>query len=270
MLEIRLNVTPLAIKYILRRYKNKINMFYTKNNNLLIYFKQFILKKNTSPVFIYIEPTNICNAKCIYCAYQFYDAKKGNMTIETLDKVLKESKSIGIDSINLTPFAGEILVDKNIMDKIKLIKDYKFNRVITYTNLLSLHKINIKEFLSSGLTELHISSGPLEKDLYEKIFHVKKYNRFLDNLKTLLKEFNVTNAKIIKKIFIEFRSPLSFNECINLPDYKKHIKELISKNIHVSSMSTFDSWMGIIKETDLIDGMKIKKKMAKNFLLVVG
>ncbi len=244
----------------------KIKEILSKQKDIKIYFKQIIFKQKIAPTSIYIEPTNICNANCIFCAYQFYNAKRGFMDFETLDSVLKESKSIGIDYINLTPFAGEILTDKNIINKIKLIKSYKFTSIETYSNLLNLHQFNIMEFLNCGLTELHISAAPLDKNLFERIFRVKKYDIFLKNLQNLLKKFNEANTKTIKKISISFRSPITLNECINLPDYKNYIEKHVSENVNVSAMNTFDSWMGVIKETDLIKGMKIAKPNGKKLI----
>lgn len=251
---------------IIIHFKHKITALIRKIDNLQIFLIQVIFKKTTSPNAIYIEPTNICDANCIFCAYQFYGAKKGCLNIETLKKILNEAKEIGVKNINLTPFAGEILVDNNILGKINLIKEYKFDKVGTYTNLLNLHNIDTKKFLNSGLTELHISSAPLKKDLYEKIYRVNKYDIFLKNLIHLLKVFNNSNRKTIKNIYLEFRSPLTFHECINLPDYILHVKELITENINVSSMNVFDSWMGAIKETDLINGMNIAKPNGKKII----
>lgn len=246
-----------------RRIVSKVNRLLGKYFDLINGFKQVFLKKELVPVAIYIEPTNICNANCIFCAYQFYSAPKKNMEQETLKKVLDEASSLLINKVNLTPFAGEVLIDKKIVEKLDMIKSYGFKSVTTYTNLINLNNIGIKELLNSGLTNLNISTGPLEKELYTKIYRNNYYERFLGNLISLLNEFNDDENRTVKEIHIEFRSNLALIDCLNLNDYRENIEPLITANVKVSVMTTFDSWMGAINETDLLSGMSIAKPNGK-------
>lgn len=243
---------------IIQYIKNKINSFFYKANNLKIFFLQIILKKQIAPTKIYIEPTNICNANCIFCAYQFYKADKKIINLNLFEKILIQAKQLNVNDINLTPFAGEILLDKTIIKKINLIKKYNFKSCSTYTNLINLHKFDTKELLNSGLTNLNISVSPLDKILYQKIYRSSKYEFVLQNLINLLQIFNSLKDKTVKQIRIEFRSNMSLRECTKLPDYQK-IKPMVddNKNIIITAMHTFDSWMGMIQKKDLLDGMMI-------------
>ena len=248
-------------------FKMKLNSLKKRYKLLYMDITQVFFGKSIVPDAIYIEPTNICNANCIFCAYQFYGAKKNVMSMDVFKKALKESEELAIKKINLTPFAGEILVDKSILDKIKIINKYNFKVVSTYTNLLNLHKFDIDEFLNLGITDLHISTAPLERNLYRKIYRVNKYDHLLENLISLLGKYNKSKAKTINNICIEFRGNISLNECINLPDYKHYIAPLIStNNIKIAAMNTYDSWMGSISQDDLLEGMKIAKESGKKIL----
>ena len=243
--------------------KNKLQI---KFNSLIKTIKQIYLNQSITPNAVYIEPTNICNANCIFCAYQFYDATKEIMSFDMLNKVLEQSKNCDVKHIGLTPFAGEILADKQIIKKIKMIDEYKFKKVHTYTNLLFLNRFDVDEFLNSGITELFISTAPLDKDLYNKIFRVNKYDTFISNLETLLTRFNSIKSKTIKKISIDFRGNLKLKDCLDLPDYVDKIKKLINKNINVTAMTKFDSWMGVINSNDLLDGMTICEQNGKKYI----
>ena len=44
------------------------------------------------------------------------------MDLDMLEIILREAKKLQIKRLDLTPFAGDILTDKNILDKIELIK----------------------------------------------------------------------------------------------------------------------------------------------------
>lgn len=229
------------------------NLLFLYDDILHVYFNgQYIPKR------LYIEPTNICNANCIFCAYQFDKRKKTKIDLTLLAKVVKEFKNIGGKHINLTPFVGEIFVDSNILDKIRLIKEYQFDSIFAYTNALLIHKFNLEDILNCGLTQLSVSTAPLIKDVYKKIYRNGSYRQLLVNLKNLLRAFNKIDNKTLERITIEFRSDRSLHECLNTDDFKTYVEPYLSKGISVSSLDTYDSWMGMIKESNLLEGMKIK------------
>lgn len=214
--------------------------------------------KNIVPDILQIEPTNICNANCIFCAYQYDKRPKNTMTFELLSKVINEYKSLEGKKINFSPFAGEIFVDKDILKKIKFVSNIGFDVITTYTNALLFHKFKIEEILNSGLTRINISLAPPIKDSYIKIYRNKNYKQLMINIKSLLKNFNTQKEKTINEISIEFRSNISMQEIEKLEDYQIYIKPYLSENIRISCMRVFDSWMGMIGQNDLLDGMLIK------------
>jgi MoaA/NifB/PqqE/SkfB family radical SAM enzyme len=72
--------------------------------------------------------TNICNAKCTFCAYPKVVANKtlqtGVMSFEVFKKAVDEWAALGGQSLDLTPVVGDPLVDPGILDKV----DYAVNR----------------------------------------------------------------------------------------------------------------------------------------------
>ena len=248
---------------VINAFKNKLRYVIRKINDIRLATTQVILNKDIAPASIYIEPTNICNANCIFCAYQYYKAPKKVMGLDMLEVILKEVKRNGLEKINLTPFAGDILTDRGILDKLDLIKKYNFKSVSTYTNLINLHRIDVDKFLSSGLTSIYISAPPLDKELHKQIFRSTKYDCFLSNLVLILNKFNTNKQRTVKNINIEFRSNMSLNKCLELPDYLNKIKDLVKEDITIGSMQVFDSWMGMIKQNDLLRGMSIAKENGK-------
>lgn len=51
---------------VVNALKCRLKYFLHKINDIKIAIIQVVLKKNEIPVSIYIEPTNICNANCIF------------------------------------------------------------------------------------------------------------------------------------------------------------------------------------------------------------
>src|SRR4029077_10249148 len=63
--------------------------------------------------------TNICNAKCTFCAYPKVVANKtlqtGVMSFEVFKKAVDEWAAMGGQSLDLTPVVGDPLVDPGIL-----------------------------------------------------------------------------------------------------------------------------------------------------------
>ena len=71
--------------------------------------------------------TNICNAKCTFCAYPKVVTNKtlqtGVMSFEVFKKAVDEWAALGGQSLDLTPVVGDPLVDPGILQKV----DYAVN-----------------------------------------------------------------------------------------------------------------------------------------------
>ena len=65
--------------------------------------------------------TNICNAKCSFCAYPKVVANKtlqtGIMPFDVFKKAVDEWAAVGGQSLDLTPVVGDPLVDPGLLEK---------------------------------------------------------------------------------------------------------------------------------------------------------
>ena len=72
--------------------------------------------------------TNICNAKCSFCAYPKVVENKtlqtGVMSFDIFKKAVDEWAAVGGQNLDLTPVVGDPLVDPGVLDKV----DYAVNR----------------------------------------------------------------------------------------------------------------------------------------------
>lgn len=227
-------------------------------------FKKRIFKINeerrysSRPNMLVLEPSNICNANCIFCAYQFDKRTKKIPDFDEFRKTIEEYIEMGGDAISLTPFAGEIFTNKEILGWIRKLSSFKkIKRISTYTNASLFHTVDLKELLTSGLTELHISVPPLEESLYRKIYRSNLYSKVLINLKNILVAFASLDDKTVQTLEISFRSDRSIEECKRLDDYLNFVQPYLSRGVTITAMSNFDSWSGMIKDQDLLPGMQL-------------
>lgn len=207
-----------------------------------------------------IEVTNICNANCIFCPYRYQDkfrVKKGFISDDIFEKAIKEFKKLGGQNIGLTPFSGEPLLDKKIINKIRLIKR---NGLWTgfFTNGIMLNHIDIGELLETGIDAITISTAPFDRKMYELIYQNKNYLSVLRGLRRLLEYRN--NIRKDMPIGIAFRSHIPRRRVLALPDFRETIMPLLTKEDWkhlIVNTRGLDSWSGTIKSDDLVGIMRL-------------
>ena len=70
------------------------------------------------PHSLYIEGTNICNARCAFCAYPQMERPKVTMTMEVFRKAIDEYLALGPGEVDLTPIVGDPFVDKFLFERL--------------------------------------------------------------------------------------------------------------------------------------------------------
>ena len=144
-------------------YLNKVyRILKRKADSLFGYFyplEKTLAIMETRPFELHLELTNLCNAKCIFCPYQFQKRKTDFMPDEVFYKAVKDFCDIGGGSVILTPIVGEALIDPKLLDRVKYLRSqYPIDRIELTTNGILLDKYGIEEILDSGITSIFILS----------------------------------------------------------------------------------------------------------------
>ena len=207
------------------------------------------------------EVTNVCNAKCTFCAYRLLAPTmiKGIMDFKIFKKATDDYVANGGKKISFTATVGDPLLDPGVIEKIKYAVSLKrLNKIYMITNGISLNKNNCyKELVDSGLNPLKISLACFEKQVWEKVYGVSAYELFLEGVKNLL-EYNATRENPIKIVFL-FRSPYLPSKTINTPDFKKYIRPYLTKFVDLDFCGGFGNWSGQVTEDDLFGVMTMRR-----------
>ena len=127
-----------------------------------------------------------------------------------------------------------------------------------------LHKQDLNELLNSGLTRLIISTSPLERGQFQKIYHSDEYENLLRGLNLLLRLNQHLDEPV--NIEISFRSSMSKRQLLNLEDYVKYIKPYIKDKNRINVLLTgYDNWGGMISQSDLLGKMELAAKLNFKF-----
>ena len=179
------------IRYLIYRYKYRI---YPE-----------IKKIGEFPPCVQIEPTSICNFRCVMC-YQkdptFNKKKDGFMGAMSLDlfKNIIDQLQGNIEAVTLAS-RGEPLLNPKINEMIAYI-DQKFLGFKLNSNVSVLNEKHIHSLLSSNIQTLVFSIDAADKKNYEQIRVNGKFEKIVSNLELFLKIKNkhYPDSKIITRV----------------------------------------------------------------------
>lgn len=139
------------------------------------------------PAVVRIEPASSCNLRCIHCPTGLGMAPKGIMQKEVFEKVVSELKSFASEiSIVVLYHGGEPLLNKNLIDYIKDLKNVGVKKVKTVTNGKLLTDELCLQIVKSGLDEIEISLDGVSGEDSDSIRLKSNSNEVLAAVKKLL------------------------------------------------------------------------------------
>jgi radical SAM protein with 4Fe4S-binding SPASM domain len=136
------------------------------------------------PKYFQLETIRICNAHCPFCPVDEWDKTTPLISQELFDKVVDEM-SHHADWIEFVAIqrAGEPLLDKKIVPRVKQLKDAGIKKVTMSTNASRLFEDKAVGLLEAGLDEIMLSIDAVDKENYEKTRVGLNYEEVLSNIK---------------------------------------------------------------------------------------
>lgn len=139
--------------------------------------------------------TKHCNLRCCHCQASIYkdnNLSQDDLDCETIFKIIKELKDIGVNNIGL--LGGEPLLKEEIVDILKFIKNQGIKTTIN-TNALLIDNFDIDELLSVT-DSIIVSLDGTNQEEHEKLRGKDTYNTTVANIKKLMKYRKNTNISI--------------------------------------------------------------------------
>jgi len=121
------------------------------------------------PIHIEIENIYACNLSCVHCARQYVKNKESKIMEKGLyEKILNEAVKIGTRSLGFAVW-GEVFLDKDIFNKIKLAKDSGIIDTRLHSNGLLIDEDIAHKIVKSGVTWMSISLDAATESIYTKM-----------------------------------------------------------------------------------------------------
>ncbi len=244
-------------------YWNKIKRVLSLRLDALVGRLTFDLEKTLEamalrPFELHLELTNLCNANCIFCPYQFQERPKQFMSDEVFFKAVNDFVAIQGGSVGLTPIVGDALIDPKFLERVHYLRSLPaIDRIFLTTNGILLDRFGIRDILISGVTRINISTASFDRENYKEIYRSSAYERMKNNVTQLVEE----NAKMgnLVNISIGLRTDRPLDEVMKDPDFQPILKY----HPAIDFTSSFTSAGGRITRELLPPTMKLRKAPAK-------
>lgn len=178
------------------------------------------------PLAIEIQTTSACNAGCVICPHSevWDEGLKGNMQEEVFRKILMECKPHQ-DNLLIIPYLNaEPFMDKNFINKVRLINSICPNsRIEISTNLSLLNSRRRKEMIGLNIYELRLSIFGFSNTTHKNMMPKLNWSLVEKNLNKLVEDEEFRKGiKHISLTMIEHQLVPS-NEYLKAEEFcKKH------------------------------------------------
>jgi len=170
------------------------------------------------PYELHLELTNLCNANCVFCPYQYQTRETQFMSDEVFHRAVGDFMDSGGGSVGLTPIVGDALIDPKFLERVRYIRSFpQADRVWVTTNAILLDKHGVDTVLDSGLTSMTISTAGFEEEMYRRVYRNSSYQRMRRNVLDLLAKNHKRQKPI--PITIGLRPDRPLDEVMRQPDF---------------------------------------------------
>ncbi|MFH1654819.1 MAG: radical SAM protein [Pseudomonadota bacterium] len=158
----------------------KIKILFNNIRALKNYHRKKVHLDNP-PSFIWLEPTNHCNLKCIMCptGTGMTSVKKGYMDYGLFKKIIDEVKDY--TSAIILAVGGESLLHPQFFDMVRYASSNDI-KILLNTNATLLTKEKVEQLLYSGIASISFAFDGFNKETYEKARVGADFEKTLDNI----------------------------------------------------------------------------------------
>lgn len=178
----------------------------------------------SAPPQLGLEFTNLCNADCIFCPYQFQRRPHEFMADAVFEKAVADYVALGGGEVELTPIVGDPLIHPDFVARVRYLRSRpRLTRISTITNGILLDRHGIDAVLASGLTAIFISTAGFDEAMYRRIYRSTAYQRMRRNVLDLVRRNNLSGRPVQITICLRGDRPLA--RLLRDPDFRDILAE---------------------------------------------
>lgn len=119
---------------------------------------------------IHLEPTNLCNLRCVGCTNPRQTAPTGLMPLEHAREVIDQAHAaVGPSCILGFYIRGESTLHPELAEMIRYARDRGFRRLLLSSNIARIREEQAEAIFAAGLSELRLSIDGADAAAFERI-----------------------------------------------------------------------------------------------------
>ena len=216
----------------------------------------YLERKYACPPTLYVECTNRCNAKCIFCLYPALESSLQTeiLSLEKYEEIIRQYREMGGRRIALTPTLADPLTDPKFASRLDIASRNGITDVSFFTNLISFGP-SVQEALSTSNLhlKLHVSFTGFDQEHYKQFMGVDRFERVKKHLGILGKiasQNPLLDARVVMRDYSESE-----------PQKSALIAFIKDCGLKFIIETEFDSWGGEV-ENEIIasDRLRLKER----------
>jgi pyruvate-formate lyase-activating enzyme len=145
------------------------------------------------PKHVNVELGNVCNHRCVFCAYSLMERTKGNIKVEQLKKWLNEAHELGSRILGLHAGA-EPFASPHLEYFTKYAKEIGYEYVYISTNGSLAVPERMKKVVDAQMDSIKFSINAGDRETYRKIHGRDHFERVIEHLR-FAKEYRAKRKK---------------------------------------------------------------------------
>ena len=207
-----------------------------------------LLGSGAWPESLFIEGTNICSARCVFCAYPQMERPKQVMTMELFEKTIAQYAAAGGGDVDLTPIVGDPFADRFLFERLDALAALPgIRRFHFFTNAILMTPATHARLAAYGeRIFIYVSLGGFDRETYRRIMGVDRFDEAAANLRGLIETKRRTGSRL--GIQVNLRVPPG---SARGGFWDELVRARRDGLIAIESLEAFDSWAGKISESGL-------------------
>jgi MoaA/NifB/PqqE/SkfB family radical SAM enzyme len=141
------------------------------------------------PLYLRIETVNICNNRCIICAYPDQTRPEQVMTMPVFKKTVEDYVSLGGGYLSLTPLVGEVLLDPSLTERLQYLELFAHKielGVTTNAAMACRYSDDELKYILGRFTKISISVYGLDPVEYNQLTQRKNFKKALEGIRRII------------------------------------------------------------------------------------
>ncbi|EME70543.1 radical SAM superfamily enzyme [Paramagnetospirillum caucaseum] len=233
-------------------------------NNYLLEDELLVRRFKRHPHTLHLHPTNICNARCVFCSYRHSTEEKIVAETREFCRAIDDwmSKVTGDTRLEVGTNNGDALVDPDLITKLRYAKDKGVTTIFFPTNGILLKRGNLCEELVQVVDNIAISIPGFDREDYKLVYGVDKADEVLEGVIKLAEAKRAANSPIKIELYPRIDRP--WEEVLQDEGMKRlepYIADgtLIIPPEQIRNEEMF-TWGGVITDDDMPGTMKLRHR----------